>query len=356
MIASLTARIAHVALAAKRRLHRTVWLIAQTSVAAGLAWYLTHDVLGHRHPFFGPIAAVVCLSATNVFRGQRAVQMIIGEVLGIGLGTWAQTLLGAGPIAIAGAVFIAMCGAMLIGHSFAGRGLIFFVNQAAVTAVLVVAFARSGLVVERLVDTTVGGGLAIVFAVLVFPANPVTLLSRARGGMLAALHHVLAEIADITGERAPLARDWPLPAVERLHQQSVMLAEARSTARHAVRFAPRRWAVRESVQNADRQAAHLALLASFVLYLARVVGLAVGDEFPESAHAAIGELAAAAAVADSDPSSAAEHAAAAHRIAADLQADGCQNLVGAAVQTCAEDLQQAIKLVHDETPSPSLVR
>jgi uncharacterized membrane protein YgaE (UPF0421/DUF939 family) len=353
MSPSLTTYAAHVALAAKRRLRRAVWLIAQTSVAAGLAWYLTHDVLGHRHPFFGPIAAVACLPATQVLRGQRAAQMILGEVLGIGLGAWVHTVLGAGPIAVAGAVFITMCVAMLIGHSFVGRGLMFFVNQAAVTAVLVVALARSGLVVERLVDTMVGGGLAIVFAVLVFPGNPVTLLSRARAGMLVALHDVLVEI---TGERASLARDWPLPAAERLHQQSVVLAEARGMARHVVRFAPRRWAVRTSVQNADRQAAHLALLASYVLYLARVVGDAVGDELPEPAHAAIGELAAAAAVADSDPASAVEHAAAARRIATDLQAVACQSLVVSVVQTCADDLQRAIKLVHDETSSPGLVR
>lgn len=346
MSPSLTARAAHVAVAAKHRLRRAVWLIMQTSVAAGLVWYLTHDVLGHRHPFFGPIAAVVCLSATNVFRVQRAAQMIVGEVVGIGLGAWVQTLLGAGPIAVAGAVFIAMCVAMLIGNSFAGPGLMFFVNQAAVTAVLVVALGRSGLVVERLVDTVVGGGLAVLFAVLVFPANPVTLLGRARAGMLAALHDVFAEIAEITGERASLTRDWPLPVVERLHQQSVMLAAARSTARHAVRFAPRRWAVRDCVQSADRQAAHLALLASLVLYLARVVGHAVGDELSGSVRAAIGELAAAAAVADSDPASAAEHAAAARRIAADLRADACQSLaVGAVVQTCAEDLQRAIEAV-----------
>jgi hypothetical protein len=66
MSASLTARAAHVALAAKRRLRRTVWLIAQTSVAAGLAWYLTHDVLGHRHPFFGPIDVYPCCWSTVV--------------------------------------------------------------------------------------------------------------------------------------------------------------------------------------------------------------------------------------------------------------------------------------------------
>ncbi|OOK66057.1 putative membrane protein [Mycobacterium kansasii] len=51
-----------------QRLRAVVWPITQTSVAAGLAWYLTHDVLHHRQPFFAPISAVVCMSATNVLR------------------------------------------------------------------------------------------------------------------------------------------------------------------------------------------------------------------------------------------------------------------------------------------------
>ncbi len=60
--------------------------IPQTVVAAGLSWYLTHAVLGHRQPFFALVAAAVCVSASRVLRGQRAVQMVLGVRLGIGLG------------------------------------------------------------------------------------------------------------------------------------------------------------------------------------------------------------------------------------------------------------------------------
>jgi uncharacterized membrane protein YgaE (UPF0421/DUF939 family) len=357
MSASLATRAADIGLGAKRRLRGVVSPIAQTSVAAGLAWYVTHDLLGHRQPFFAPIAAVVCLSTTNVLRGQRAVQMIIGGVLGIGLGAGVQTMLGTGPIAIAGAVFIALCVAVLVGRGFIVQGLM-FVNQAGVAAVLVVVFARGSLVSERLFDTVVGGGLAIIFAVLLFPANPVTLLRQARVGMLAALHDALVQIADITGERAPIAGDWPLPVVERLHQQSALLAEARATARHTVRVAPRRWAARNAVWDADRQAAHLGLLASSVLHLARVVGHALGDRLPEPVHDAIGELAAAVPLADSDPTSAAEHAAASCRHAAGAQVAARNNtglFVAVVVQTCADDLQEVIALADDETLSPGWV-
>ena len=87
---------------------RAVWFtLVQTSVAAGLSWYLTHDLLGHPQPFFAPIAAAVSLSISNVLRAQRAIQMMIGVTLGIGMGTLVQGLLGPGALAITVAAFIA---------------------------------------------------------------------------------------------------------------------------------------------------------------------------------------------------------------------------------------------------------
>ena len=101
MSTSLLARAAHSGLAAVQRL-RDIWFaLAQTSVASGLAWYLAHDVLAHPQPFFAPIAAAVCLSISNVLRGQRAVQMMIGVTLGIGTGTVVWGLLGTGAVPIA---------------------------------------------------------------------------------------------------------------------------------------------------------------------------------------------------------------------------------------------------------------
>lgn len=350
----LITRPAGVARAAAGRLRGAVWPITQTAVAAGVAWYFTHDLLGHRQPFFAPIAAVVCLSATNVLRGQRAVQMIIGVVLGIALGAGVQAVLGTGVIAIAVAVFVAMCVALLIGRGFIAQGLM-FVNQTAVSAVLVLVFARSGMVSERLFDTVVGGGLAIVFGMLLFPVNPMTLLHQARADMLAALRETLAHIAGIVGGHGPAAPDWPLSVVGRLHEQLGALAQARATARQAVRVAPRRWAQRGAVDGADQQAAHLGLLASSVLHLARVVAPAHADWLPQSMHAAVDELAAATALADSGPAAAADHAAAARRHASEL-AHAARNheavILAAVVATCVDDLEAVITLPRRETPRP----
>src|ERR1700759_5485825 len=115
---------------------RSVWFtLVQTSVAAGLAWYLTHDVLGHPQPFFAPIAAAVSLSISNVLRAQRALQMMIGVTLGIGVGTLIQGLLGPGAISIAVAALIALLVAVFIGQGFIGQGMM-FANQTVVSSIL----------------------------------------------------------------------------------------------------------------------------------------------------------------------------------------------------------------------------
>jgi len=65
------------------RVRRAVWPIAQTAVAASLAYLIAHSLVGHVQPFFAPIAATVSMSTTTDLRAQRAVQLIAGVLLGI---------------------------------------------------------------------------------------------------------------------------------------------------------------------------------------------------------------------------------------------------------------------------------
>ncbi|EUA32097.1 hypothetical protein I548_0871 [Mycobacterium intracellulare] len=267
---AVPSRVLAAARAGGKRL-RAVWFnLVQTSAAAGVSWYLTHDVLGHPQPFFAPIAAAVSLSTSNVLRAQRAIQMMIGVTLGIGLGSAVQGLLGPGAVPIAIAAFIALGAAVFIGGGFIGHGMM-FANQTIVSAILVLALYHGGVGLERIFDALIGGAVAIVFAVLLFPADPLALLRGARVGVLAVLHDVLARAADVAAGRKAAAPDWPLTAVDRVHEQLSGLLEARTTARHVVTIAPRRWGLRDAVHAADHQAVHVALLAGSVLQLARAV-------------------------------------------------------------------------------------
>lgn len=343
-----------VARAGSKRL-RLVWFnLVQTAVAAGLSWYLAHDVLEHPQPFFAPIAAAVSLSTSNVLRAQRAVQMMIGVTLGIGLGSLVQGLLGPGGLPIAVAALVALAAAVFIGGGFIGHGMM-FANQTVVSAILVLALYHGGVGLERIFDALIGGAVAIVFAVLLFPADPLTVLRNARVGVLGVLHDVLARAADVVAGRKARPPDWPLTAVDRVHEQLSGLLEARTTARHVVTIAPRRWGLRATIEAADHQAVHVALLAGSVLQLARAVSpgpdpdLRGRERLPHPVPTVLVGLAAAIALADSDPAGACAYMASARHHAAELQSgahEKTQVILADVVGACIDDLQRVIDLRH----------
>lgn len=326
---------------------RAVWFtLVQTSVAAGLSWYLAHDLLGHPQPFFAPIAAAVSLSVSNVLRAQRAIQMMVGVTLGIGVGSLVQALLGPGAVAIGAAALIALFVAVFIGHGYIGQGMM-FANQTAISAILVLALYRSNVGFERIYDALLGGAVAIVFAVLLFPADPLRVLRSARVGVLGVLQGVLSRAADLAAGRREVPPDWPLSAVDRVHHQLGNLIEARTTARHVVQIAPRRWGLRDAVRAADHQGVHVALLAGSVLELARAVAPGCCARLPQSVHSVLVVLAAATALADSDPAGACAYTASARHHAVQLHADArerTQVVLADAVQACVDDLQRVIDL------------
>lgn len=324
--------------AAARRLRGALWPIAQTAVAASLAWYLARDVLGHHNPFFAPIAAAVCLWATNVVRAELAVEMVIGVTLGIGIGAAVHAILGSGPLAMGAAVLISLCIADLIGQGFT-RQRPMFVNQTTMSAILILAFPYGGVGPERLFDALIGGGLAVVFSIVIFPKNPLTVLRGACTGTLTALRDILVQIADGTDDLAP---DWTLKAADRLHRQLARLIEARSTAIQLARVCPRRWPLREATRTADRQTAQLALLASSVLQLARTVTGPNDHGIAAPLGAAIRDLAGAgAALADDQPAAAAAHARSARQHAAELRPT---TSTAAVIDACADEMLRAAEL------------
>lgn len=326
-----------------RRLRRTLWPIAQTTVAAGLAWYLAHDVLDHREPFFAPIAAAVCLWMTNRVRAELAVEMIIGVALGIAAGTVVLAVFGAGTIGMGAAVMLSLTLAVLIARSFSTQRSM-FVNQSVISAILIMAFPHTGLGVERLYDALIGGGLAVVFSILLFPKNPLAVLHDASGELLTALHDILAQICCRRADSASPDQGWALAAADRLQRCSASLIEARGTAGQLARVCPRRWPLRGAVGAADRQAVHVALFGSSVLQLARTLTSVriPGGPHAEAFRAAVDDLRdAVSALAAGHPETAAAHAESARRHSAALPA-GSPASVAVVIDACIDELQQAI--------------
>lgn len=287
---TLTSALARVARAAFTRVRAGIWPTTQTAVAAGLAWYLTHDLMGHAQPFFAPIAAAVSLSASTVLRSQRALQLITGVALGIGIGVGVAAV-ASGPVAIGVAVLIAMCVALAVGGGFFGQGLM-FVNQTAASAILVIALHRSGSGSERLIDALVGGGVVLVISLVLFPAAPLRQLCDAIRSLGTALREALIHLDKQMTHQQQADPAWLLAGSQRIHGALARLTEARSTARRIVRVAPLRWNQRAAVDVVTERAAQLDLLGNSVLGLLRATQAAIlaGEDVPTDVGDAVAEL------------------------------------------------------------------
>src|SRR5437763_120532 len=214
--------------------------VALAAVAAAIAWWIAHRLLGHPQPFFAPIAAAIALSTSWIQRARRTAQMITGVLIGIGIGEALGSTLGTSTTALGVIVFATMIVARLSGVGFFGEGMM-FANQAAASAILVVTLHRHGTGGERLLDAAVGGAVAFLIGVVLFPAQPLALLREAERSVLRVLGRTLEQVVQVLEGGTIPERDWALRASHEVHRELAALAQARSTAWANVRIAPRRW-------------------------------------------------------------------------------------------------------------------
>jgi uncharacterized membrane protein YgaE (UPF0421/DUF939 family) len=238
------------------------------AVAAAVAWFIAHNLLGHPQPFFAPIAAAITLSTNPVGRALRIVQLLGGVLLGIGVAEGLSALIGTSTVALGLIVLIALLLAVMSGVGFFSEGVL-FANQAAASAILVVTLHEHGTGTERALDALVGGGVALIFGVLLFPPEPVALIRDAERSVLQSLADTLQQTARLldasSGPEASWLRDRSLHA----HQRLEGLTRSSASARRVVQVAPRRRSRTALVISEIDRLTQLDALAAAVLGLAR---------------------------------------------------------------------------------------
>ena len=148
------------------RLRSKSWQVGQCAIAAGIAWLLAADLLGHDTPFFAPIAAVLSLGTSYGQRLRRVVEVTIGVAVGVLVGDLVVQAIGVGWWQLTLIVATAMIAAILL------DGGQLFVTQAAVQSIVVSTLLPdpdAGL--TRWTDALIGGAVALVAATVV-PAAP----------------------------------------------------------------------------------------------------------------------------------------------------------------------------------------
>jgi uncharacterized membrane protein YgaE (UPF0421/DUF939 family) len=228
-------------------------LALQAGAAAGISWFVAHDLVGHRSPFFAPIAAVTVLAVSLGHRLRRATEMVFGVALGIAVGDGLILLIGTGPVQIAAVVSLAILLVVFL------RGGPTVVSQAASSAVLVATLAppSGGIYYTRFFDSFIGGVVGLLVMALLLPMNPLTVVKRAA-------NIALDIIADGLTATAAAIRDGDVGRAEQTLEhlrgtdpQLVGFREALAAGRETVTLAPVRWRSRGALAQYVDAAEHL---------------------------------------------------------------------------------------------------
>lgn len=285
---SLFARARGRARAGVGRLGANGWSILQTSLAAGLAYFLAGALLGNDQPFFAPIAAVVTLSVSLGQRGRRAAEVALGVAVGLLVADLTVLAIGVGTPQIALVVALAMAAAVLLSERM------LLVNQAAISAVLVIVLQppEAGFSPDRFFNALIGGAVALAVNHL-FPANPERVVERAARPIFDELGRVLEEIARAIETRDAERAERVLDRTRALDESVSGFHDTLAAGRETAQYSPTR---RRGLRHLDLYAGanvRMELAAINTRVLARGVTNALrrGDEIPSAIPAAVLELA-----------------------------------------------------------------
>jgi uncharacterized membrane protein YgaE (UPF0421/DUF939 family) len=334
---------------------RVAWrAMVQAAVAVALAWGLSQWVWGHKAPYFAPIAALIALGQSYNERGRRAVEIVIGVTLGIGVADLLAAWLGTGVPQLSLAVFLAVG----VGRFFGKSQL--FVNQVAVSAVLVFTIPAQRATGARPLDALTGGVVALIVAAVVLPTNPLKLVRAAAQPVLDELAEVLEDVARALAARDEAAAREALVRARGIDELGARFADAAREGRETVRISPARRRARTMVEFYAGAADRIDLAVRNVRVLARgaIRALGLDEHVPVEVQEALGELAAAvralAAALDSeqhDFAAAREHAgraAAISTLVLETTANLSVSVIVGQIRSTATDLMTGTGLSYDE--------
>ncbi|HEY2477210.1 MAG TPA: FUSC family protein [Solirubrobacterales bacterium] len=248
--------------------------IVQSAVAAGVAWALARLIVGQPEPFFAPAAAVISLGLSRGQPRRRAIELSVGVAVGIGIAAALVKLIGVGAIQVAVLVALVMSVSLLL------NGSQVLINQAAVSALLIMTLPGQGAEIDRFLDACVGGAVAIVFGLLFSFHEPFAAVEEARRDALTDLAATLEAIAAALASRDLAAAEAALASSRKLDRRVDVLYDAVSEAGEVAAFSPRRRALLEEL---DPQAGEAPQI-DYAVRDARVLARAANTAIRRNAH------------------------------------------------------------------------
>lgn len=270
---------------AYERLRRYFIVALQAGVAAGLSWYVAHTLLHNPQPLFAPAAAVGTIAAAIGNRVRRTAELLAGVIVGVLIGDLIIQVIGNGPVQTGLVVALAISAAV----AFRGSGAVMV--QAGSTAVLLGTVEPNApdLAVPRTANALVGGGVAVVVALLLLPLNPVRVVHRAAGPTLDLFADQLTRTAQALVAADGGQADAALQRLQAAEAERRQTTEIVAAAAEVASLSPWRRRNRSRLRRYQHAAGHLELAFTNSRNMVRraVALLDTGEPVPPELPAAI---------------------------------------------------------------------
>jgi uncharacterized membrane protein YgaE (UPF0421/DUF939 family) len=270
-----------------KRWRQRSFMIAQTAVTAGLAWWVAQHVAGHELPFFAPVASIITLGISFGQRLRRAVEVAIGVAVGVGVGDVWRAFFGTGYWQIMVVCALAMSLASLL-----GAGQLMIIQSGVQSIVVTVLASDLGYGVNRWLDAVIGCALALAVATIA-PSSPLRKPELVAARVLTETGRALEAAAGALRTRDSAAADAVLTRARTGEESLAELDRATAEGLAVVRASPFR----------RRQLGHVTAIADLfdpldhasrnLRVLARRCAVAAwrGEEVPEAYIGLLEELA-----------------------------------------------------------------
>jgi uncharacterized membrane protein YgaE (UPF0421/DUF939 family) len=198
-----------------------VFLAAKTAIAAGLAWVAALAADPHSRPYFAPLAVLLVVQPTVYGSLSRAFRRVAGVVVGVAAALAVSRVLAPSAWSIGLIIFVGL----LVGWTarLGPQGVV----QVPVSALLVILLGHTtpGYAGERIADTLIGAGIAVI-AVLLSPSAP------APGAVMS---HALAPLQRCTeilqSVSTGIASTWTTGQADSWRHDAATLIDSIATAR-----------------------------------------------------------------------------------------------------------------------------
>ena len=256
-----------------KRVRKRLLPIMQIGLAAGLAYFLAHDVAGHPRPFFAPISVVIIIGMTGGDRVAKSVDMALGCILGVLVGDLIFYRLGDGGWQIA----VIVAGSLLIASFLSSSILVN--NQAAIGAILIATIMPPDAEVtgiDRTVDAIIGCLVALATIALI-PQAPMQSARAEVSKVLGIMSSVLDDVSDGLRDNDPASIDEALDLIRGTQTGIDDLAAAIKAGQETSRVSPFLWGTRRYINSLARVIPPVDNAVRTTRVLARRAGVLADD-------------------------------------------------------------------------------